>query len=239
MAERTVNDLILYAYRLISVRNEHERPSGAEVVDGLYLLNTLLDQFSSAGIYIAYRQEINVPLKAGQEKYTIGKKPTADFIYDPLVDLEIAAILQNELYIPLKITNAAGLYRYVRTTNIQTRPYWIYFQRQVGESVLTLRPIPDYPYVLRLFGKFAYDLLQLNSPITQVPLAMQRFLQYALARELNGMYGSSNWTQQKEDEYQRLYNDFTASNDLDMTVQLTSALQGSRQRGFYNIFSGQ
>lgn len=74
-------DIISSALKDIGALAAGETPTPEDAQDALYMLNSLVDQWSNEDMMVYNRTEIIFPLIAGQVQYTIGPTPsTANFI---------------------------------------------------------------------------------------------------------------------------------------------------------------
>ncbi len=109
-------------------------------------------------------------------------------------------VFQSLCY-PLRIINKATYWNVVRQTNLQSRPGFIFLNKQDRESFITVYPVPDQPYACKIQVKVMINDLSNMESLVELPPNYYGFLKYALARKLFSYYPSGNWTQQNEDEY--------------------------------------
>lgn len=226
---RTINQLIDAAYRFLGEVGADEVVTGTETSDGLYILNELLDQFSAGGVYIPYNQKVTFNFTPGKGTYSFSDVVSADETVSRIVGISYANYFvqvgtSDPISYPLYIINKSQYYNIVRLPNLQTRPGFVFLDRQITESFLTYYPIPDQAYQCTMGLKLMIASFVLNQVIVNVPPYAQRFLRYALTRELKGWYPSGRWSEQDEEEYTRMFNDFKASNELDMTIRPSQIL---------------
>src|SRR6185503_3789078 len=147
---RTTNELIINSLYLLGELGVGETPDSFMLSSGLELINELLAKFSSDSIYIPYLTTVNFTMVPGQAEYSISNLVTADIIGNRIVDLSFANYTvpsagQGIIY-PLQILNKAQYYNVTRLTPLNTRPGFIFLNKQDTESILTLYPAPDQPY---------------------------------------------------------------------------------------------
>lgn len=237
--ERTTNDLIDAAYRFLGELGEDEPVSGTMTERGLYILNELIDQFSVSEIYVPYVEKINFTLVQGQGTYTVsnvlGQVP--DITANRIVGLDYANYTVDSIVYPLIIINKSQYYNITRLNNLQTRPGFIFLSKANLESELILYPLPDRAYPCELGVKVMLDSFELNESIANVPPYFQRFLRYALTRELKGWYPSGRWDQTDEEEYSRMFKDLKACDEMDLTIRQSQIMMGSRPFYWQSIYS--
>jgi hypothetical protein len=232
---RTTNDLIIYSLYLIGELGVGETPDSFMLSSGLELINELLDKFASDSIYIPYLKEISFNLIAGQNTYSFSDMVQADVVSNRIVDLSFANYTvpsagQGIIY-PLQIINKAQYYNVTRLLPLQTRPGFIFLDKQDTESFVTLYPAPDQPYPCLLGCKVMINKLSANEDLTELPPFYYGFMKYALARKFLSYYPSANWPDTSEQEYQDYYNTIKNVNETDITIRPSAIL--SRPEPFY------
>ena len=232
---RTTNDLIVYSLYLIGELGVGEAPDSFMLSSGLELINELLDKFSADSIYIPYLTEISFNMVADQPTYSISDMVPADVTQDRVVDLSFANYTvpsagQGIIY-PLQIINKAQYYGVTRLLPLNTRPGFIFLDKQADQSYVTLYPAPDQHYPCLLGCKVMINQLAAFQDLTELPPYYYGFLKYALARKFLSYYPSANWPDTSEQEYQDYYNTVKNVNETDLTIRPSAIL--SRPEPFY------
>lgn len=232
---KTTNQLIINSLYLVGELGVGETPDAYMLATGLELINELLAKFASDSIYVPYLTELAFNLVAGKPSYTISDMIPADVSGNRIIDLSYANYTvpsagQGIIY-PLQIINKAQYYGVTRLLPLNTRPGFIFLDRQEEESIITLYPAPDQPYPCLLGVKSMIDSLEANSDLSELPPFYYGFLKYALGRKWNLYYPSSNWTPQAEEEYQDYFSTIKNANETDVTVRPSAIL--SRPEPFY------
>lgn len=232
---RTTNDLIINSLYLIGELGVGETPDAFMLSSGLELINELLDKFASDSIYIPYLTTLDFNLIAGQASYTISDMVPSDIEGDRIVDLSFANYTvpssgQGILY-PLQIINKAQYYGVTRLTPLNTRPAFIFLDRQDQETIVTLYPAPDQPYPCKIQVKSMLNELVANQDLTELPPFYYGFMKYCLARKFLSYYPSGNWPATSEDEYNDYYSSIKGANETDLTIRPSAIL--SRPEPFY------
>jgi len=232
---KTVNQLIVNSLYLLGELGVGETPDAFMLSSGLDLLNELITKFAADSIYIPYLTEISFNMVATQATYSISDMITADIRADRVVDLSYANYTvpsagQGIIY-PLQIINKAQYFGVTRLLPLNTRPGFIYLDKQNLESFITLYPAPDQPYPGLLGVKCMIDTLVANQTLEELPPFYYGFLKYCLARKFLSYYPSGNWNEQAESEYQDYYNVIKNANETDVTVRPSAIL--SRPEPFY------
>lgn len=234
-ALKTTNELIINSLYLLGELGVGETPDSFMLSSGLDLLNELIDKFAADSIYIPYLTTLNFNFVSGQAAYTISDMIPADVTSDRIVDLSFANYLvpssgQGILY-PLQIINKAQYYGVTRLTPLNTRPGFIFLDKQASESIVTVYPAPDQPYPCTLQLKVMLNQLFANESLDGLPPFYYGFLKYCLARKFLSYYPSGNWPASAEEEYLDYFSIIKNANETDLTIRPTAIL--SRPEPFY------
>lgn len=232
---RTTNELIINSLYLTGELGVGETPDAFMLSSGLELINELLDKFAADSIYIPFLKELSFNMVSDQASYTISDMVPADVTSNRIVDLSFANYTvpsagQGIIY-PLQIINKAQYYGVTRLLPLNTRPGFIFLDKQAVESIVTLYPAPDQPYPCLLGVKVMINKLVANEDLTELPPFYYGFLKYCLARKFLAYYPSANWSETSEQEYQDYYNIIKNANETDLTVRPSAIL--SRPEPFY------
>jgi hypothetical protein len=232
---RTTNELIINALYLTGELGVGETPDSFMLSSGLELINELIDKFASDSIYIPFLKELSFDMVADQASYTISDMVPADIVSNRIVDLSFANYTvpsagQGIIY-PLQIINKAQYYGVTRLLPLNTRPGFIFLDKQAVESIVTLYPAPDQPYPCLLGVKVMIEKLVANEDLTELPPFYYGFMKYCLARKFLAYYPSANWSETSEQEYQDYYNIIKNANETDITIRPSAIL--SRPEPFY------
>jgi len=170
---KTVNQLIINSLYLLGELGVGETPDAFMLSSGVELLNELLTKFAADSIYIPYLTELSFTMVANQPTYSISDMVPADVVANRIVDLSYANYTvpsagQGIIY-PLQIINKAQYYGVTRLLPLNTRPGFIFLDKQATESLITLYPAPDQPYPCLLGVKSMIDSLAANQTLTELP----------------------------------------------------------------------
>ncbi len=231
----TTNQLIINSLYLLGELGVGETPDAFMLSSGLELINELLNKFAADSIYIPFLTELSFDMVAQQPTYSISDMIPADVNANRVVDLSFANYYvpsdgQNIIY-PLQIINKAQYYGVTRLLPLNTRPGFIFLDKQALESFVTLYPAPDQPYPCLLGVKCMIDSLAANQSLSELPPFYYGFLKYCLARKFLSYYPSGNWTKEAEEEYQDYFAIIKNANETDLTLRPSAIL--SRPEPFY------
>ena len=232
---KTVSQLIVNSLYLLGELGVGETPDAFMMSSGVELLNELLTKFAADSIYIPYLTELSFNLVADKPTYSISDIVPADVIGNRIVDLSYANYTvpsdgQGIIY-PLQIINKAQYYGVTRLLPLNTRPGFIFLDKQDTESFITLYPAPDQPYPCLLGVKSMIDSLDANDNLAELPPFYYGFLKYCLARKFLSYYPSGNWPDTAEQEYQDYFSTIKNANETDATIRPSAIL--SRPEPFY------
>lgn len=141
------------------------------------------------------------------------------------------------LVYPLRIINKATYWNVVRQNNLLSRPGFIFLDKQAQESFITVYPVPDQPYAVKIQVKCMINKLTNQQSIGELPPNYYGFLKYALARKFLAYYPSGNWPKQNEDEYNDYYETFKNCNETDLTIRPSVTLTAPEPFYWPNILS--
>jgi hypothetical protein len=227
--QRTVNQLIIQAYRLIGELGDAEPLTDTMLQDGLYCMNELLDQFSVSSVYVPFVSTINFNFTPMQDTYTFSDIVPADFVSSRFVDLSLANYqVDGEIFYPIRIIDRADYYLQTRVTNVTARPGLVWVNKQGTETAIVFYPIPDQPYLCQLQVKVMINSFAPQDSLNSIPPHYVRFLKYALSRELKAYYPSANWPTENEDEYQRTFQSLRQGLEKDVGIR-PSAIMVSKE----------
>lgn len=239
---RTTNDVIINSLYLLGELGVGEEPDAFMLTTGLDLINELLDKFSSDSIYVPFLTEINFNFVPGQDTYSISDMVTADINADRIIDLSFANYViipesAEPVVYPMQIISKANYYNVVRQQNLNTRPAFIFLNKQALESFVTIYPSPDQPYPCILQCKVMINSLSADQDLTSLPPFYYGFLKYALAQKFLGYYPSGNWTAVHQKEYDDYYDILKNVNETDLTIRPSMTLTQPVPFYWQNIFS--
>jgi len=232
---KTVNELITSSLYLLGELATNETPDAFMLSTGLELINEILAMYDSDSIYIPYITTVTFDMIVGQRTYSLSDMVPADVVTNKVVDLSYANYTvpsagQGIIY-PLQIINKAQYYGVTRLTPLNTRPGFIFLDKQATESFITLYPSPDQPYPCQLGVKSMLNSVVANGNLGQLPPFYYGLLKFTLSRRYLAYYPSGNWPQPNEDTYQEYMSIIKNANETDLTIRPSAIL--SRPEPFY------
>ena len=154
--------------------------TGDQAVDGLFLLNALLDWKAVQIDLIPYWTYYEFPAITNHEKYFIPN----------LFAIESLTFNIGVVRYSMDFSSRHNYFGTSRVDNISTLPFNWYFNRVVGGGDLYLYFIPAGDYPLKLMGKFGLTNVTLDTDmeLTYDPSYVE-YLRYALAQYMCSEYG--------------------------------------------------
>lgn len=154
--------------------------SGDQAVDGLFLLNALLDWKAVQIDLIPYWTYYEFPAVANQEKYFIPN----------LFAIESLTFNIGVVRYSMDYSTRHNYFGTSRVDNISTLPFNWYFNRVLGGGDLYIYFKPEADYPLKLMGKFGLTNVTLDTDmeLTYDPSYIE-YLRYALAQYMCSEYG--------------------------------------------------
>lgn len=238
---RTVNQLINQSLYLLGELAVNEAPDSFMLSTGLDLINELIDKFAADSIYIPFLTTLSFNMVPGQAAYEVSNIVSSDIQADRIVDLAFANYTVpsagNGIIYPLQIITKSQYYGVTRITPLNTRPGFIFLDKQAFESIVTLYPAPDQPYPCELRCKIMIDQLDEHEDLGSLPPFFYGFLKYSLARKFLAYYPSGNWPKENEQEYWDYYNIIKNANETDVTIRPSMTLTRPEPFWWQNILA--
>jgi len=234
-------------------------PFTADPTTNLLTMATTAPYPTNTPITLSTSGNLPAPFIAGTTYWVINVSPTtlylasssANAVIGTFIDIASAGSGTNvitafnfpigpvnaALCYPLRIINKATYWNVVRQTNLQSRPGFIFLNKQANESFITVYPVPDQPYACKLQVKCMINDLSNMETLVELPPNYYGFLKYALARKFLAYYPSGNWPQQNETEYLDYYETFKNTNETDLTLRPSVTLTAPEPFYWPNILS--
>lgn len=229
----TANQIINEAFHMIGELSPDEIIKAPALKTGLIRLNRMLEWYATKGVYIPFFTEFTFQMVAGQKEYTVSNVITANITAERIIELDFVNLERDNVNYPVRIVPETEIYTNVVYQNTQSIPALVTLVRQVRFSKLVFYPVPDNAYTCIVRGKSMLDKIELFDDLEELPPYYFRFLEYALARELLNFYPSANWSPMMEKEYQIMFKDIMAANDLDMTIWPSNDLMYPYDRAYF------
>lgn len=209
--------LITRAYYLANIRSrELEEVTGAEVSDGLELLNAILNRYGFLTRLDPYETEYNFDMVAGTKRYFI----------PGLAEPTTITFNLDTLRIPSTMISFKSFYGGYRAEDLKSLPFTCTVVRKKGGADLDFYFVPEQAYPVTIWGKFFPAEVTLD---TDLSLSFESsyidYFRYLLARKLCDEF-SKQTPAGVEREIQRYEAQLMDVQPLDLTTQRVSAFPG-------------
>lgn len=226
------SNLIADSYYLSGiVSREFETPTGAQMSDGLRLLNNVLADRTVDEATIPYTDRLTLTASAGISEYFIPN----------LIDIDVFVFYINSLRYQTNNQQRKKFFGSFRPTDIQSLPWNWHFERKLNGGTLFLYFVPDVNYPLEIWGSFRLSAV---TEFQDLSLTLDEFytnfVQFLLAERLcqfNSYKVPINVAQQLERYYKWIGNN---TNIMDLSQQKLSSLSGGTaiNYGLVNLSGG-
>lgn len=213
------SELIADSYYLSGiVSRDFETPTGAQMTDGLRLLNDVLADRTV--------DESTIPYTS---KYTLVAVPgTAEYFIPDCIDVDTFVFYINTLRYQTRNQQRTEFRGSFRATNIQSLPWTWNFERKLNGGTLSLYFVPDTNYPLEIWGSFRLSSVTMFQDLS---LTLDRFytnfLQFLLVQRLcqfNSYVVPRDVAEQLERYFKWIGNN---TNIMDLRMQKLSSLNGA------------
>jgi hypothetical protein len=226
------SNLISDAYYLSGiVSREFETPTGAQMSDGLRLLNNVLADRTVNESTIPYTSKYSFPAIAG----------TNDYYIPNLIDVDVFVFYINTLRYQTRNQQRQEFRGTFRATEIQSLPWNWNFERSLNGGTLSLYFTPDLAYPLEIWGSFRLlSVTEFQDLSLTLDEFYTNFLQYLLAERLcnfNSYRVPVDVAKQLEKYFKWIGNN---TNIMDLRMQKLSSLAGGTAINYaiVNLSSG-
>jgi hypothetical protein len=199
------------------VSRDFETPTGAQMSDGLKLLNEILADRTSDESTIPYTQKLAFPAVPGQSEYLIPN----------LIDIEVFVFYIDSLRYATRNQSRQDFLGSFRPTGIQSLPWSWHMEREFSGARLFLYFVPDKNYPLEIWGSFRLSAV---TEFQDLSLTLDKFytdfLQYMLAERMcqrNSYKVPMDVSQQLKKYYKWIS---ANTNVMDLRQQKLSSLSG-------------
>lgn len=206
----TARQLITKSYYLSQiVARELQTVSGAQISDGLDLLNALIDVKGSDLRLIPYFQRDSFVTVAGQEEYFIPNLLAVETMTFNLGDVRFS---MNEM-------SRREYFGTPRVDNVQSLPFQYRCERELGGTRIYLYFEPNAVYTVKLSGKFGLDSVTLDQDMSLTyDLYYLEYLRYALAEYICQDWGQT-FPEPSRMKLEEMRKKLLDTNPPDLTVQ--------------------
>lgn len=243
---RTVQEMLNKALMLTGEFSIDDPADSRAMAEALDIFNLILDGFAVEGYQIPFYREFSFTLNAGTRDYKI--RPGATSANDEVNHnriIDVITLVVNDGYSDYPVyelpINANELNTAINTSQGRPEYYSVTKFLQDGSSTpysrIRFYPYPstagDGSYTAKVRANCYLDYVALNTTLDGIPAATHLYLIYELANHLINFYPSSeqNWTQKKQNDYERYRREFLNQNPVDLTITNSGILMN--RNGWY------
>lgn len=223
MAAQNVKGFIEDAYQLVSASSPTVPLHGNDNLKGIQFLNELIASYSANGLMTPIAKQVDFTMSIGQQFVTFADAsytPPADVQQGRLANLQNAWLTLENLTYPLTDESRNIFFYSYKFDPQQGLPRFVIITNEVDITRMRVYPAPSQVYQLSVYGKFQLPLLTQNSDMSLLPTYYQRFLKFALAKDLSFYKGRSEaWTQKLQDELDKAEKDMQAASSVNVSIQ--------------------
>ncbi len=216
----TTRELVTNAFYLANiVSRDFETPTGAQITNGVSIVNDLLADKTANSSMIPYSTQYTTTAIAG----------TAEYFIPNLIYAETFTFSKDNVRYQTTYQGRKKFFGSFRVTDVQSLPFNYHFERKLGGSTLYLYFIPDENYPLEIWGEFALASVTIDQDLE---LTLDRFyinyMKYETAVRMCLEYGYMvpQAVQNQLDEYYRWIN--ARTNTMDLSQGKLSTLQNQQ-----------
>jgi hypothetical protein len=166
---------------------------------------------------------VSTLLAIGQQNVTFGAPsyiPTPDVISGRLANLQNAWVILDNVTYPLIDESRNVFFASYKYEPLQGLPRFVIVQNDLDLTTLRIYPAPSQAFELFVFGKFELSQVTSNDTMALFPAYYQRFLKFALAKDLALYKGrESAWTEKLEAMYMDAKKDMESVSSVNLTIQ--------------------
>lgn len=232
MAE-TVKEFVQSSYQLVSASSPTVPLQGSDMSTGISLLNQLISAYSSSGLLLTVAKEVVYNLSINQSEITFGSPdyiPLPDVTQGRLANLADIWLLLDGVTYPLIIESRdvfQSSYKYDPQVGL---PRFAIVYNETDLTRIRIYPGASQEYELHVYGKFELSILGPNDNMSSLPAYYQRFLKFALAKDISVFKGRTQaWTELLENMYMDAKKDMESVSTVNMVInsENESLLNGS------------
>lgn len=148
----TARDLITRALKTLQILGEDDEPTAGQGVDGLDLLNEIVDAWSADGSFLFVRQRLTFPLVSGQASRTIG--PSGNFVTTHRPDsIEEAGVLVDDIEVSVDVFPRDVYAGVPDKTTTADYPLGVLYEPTETNGTLTFWPVPSSTATIVLYAR--------------------------------------------------------------------------------------
>ncbi len=183
----TVREFVEDSYKLISASSPTVPLHGSDLSFGIKRLNALLRSYAATGLMLTISKTESVAITANQKNVVTGPSsvsPTPDITTGKIVDIENAWLELDGVDYPLINISRPEFNSAWKYEPLEGLPRFIVWNPTITTVELRLYPAPSQAYTFFVRGKFQLGSLNSNDDLSILPDYYERYLNFALAKDL-------------------------------------------------------
>jgi hypothetical protein len=236
---QTAKEFVQDAYQLISANSPTVPLQGNDMSKGIHFLNNLLKFYSSSALLLTISKKITFQLQIGQQFVTFGDPsylPLPNVTQGRLANLENAWLELDGVDYPLIDESRNVFFGSYKYEPQQGLPRFVIITNDTNLTTMQFYPSASQVYDVFVYGKFQLAYISENSDMSSLPQYYQRFLLFALARDLCFFKGRSKaWDQKLESMYQEAFDEMESASSVNLVIDTGNE---SYLNGAYRVRAG-
>jgi len=229
----TVNDLVTEAYRDINVIGEVEALTGAQLSQGIKILNRLIDGYNTERLLPLYVQQETFPLVVDQQTYTIGAG--GDFNTTRPTGILKATITSSNSNYPMEQYTYDDWMNIFTLGNTSEIPSYFYYEPAYPLGKIYIYYLPSATNTINIASEKQLGGYVIDEVLSLAP-GYERLFVLNLAKELLLRYPSESMAPLVMKQAEDALNDVRRRNmkNLMVEAELDSRAYGSQNdRGYF------
>jgi hypothetical protein len=230
---QTVKQFVQDSYDLVSANSPTVPLHGNDQSKGVQFLNELIQYYSGNSLMLTIAKEVTTIVTIGQQFVTFADAtflPAPDVPSGRLSNMQNAWLLLDGVTYPLIDQSRNVFFASYKFDPLQGLPRFAIITNEVDFTKMRIYPSPSQEYELHVYGKFQLPVLGINDTMAALPLYYQRYLKFALAKDLAQYKGRGRaWTQDLEAMLKEARDDMKSASAINLVVETNreSLLNGS------------
>jgi hypothetical protein len=221
----TVREFIRQSYRLINPSNPTQPLHGDDLELGILVLNQLLQYYASNGLMLTIAHTVSTAVGIGI-KYVICADatytPASDEVLIPegrLANMTSAWVELDGVTYPLIQQSRDEFLASFKYEPLQGLPRFLITYPETSYVRLQIYPAPSQSFEFFLRAKFQLGTLTSNSTMDALPAYYQRFLLFAVAKDMALYKGRADaWTQRLEEEFLKSEKTIQSASEVNLSI---------------------
>ena len=219
---QTVKEFVRDSYQLVSANSPTIPLTGDDNNRAIQILDDLVRSYSGTGLLTTIAKQVGTILQIGQEYVTFADPsyiPAADVQQGRLSNLENAWLLLDGVTYPLVDESRNVFFSSYKYDPQEGLPRFCIITNDLDVTTMRVYPSGSQQYQLFVYGKFQLPEFTQNSTMAALPGYYQRYMKFALAKDIAFYKGRSNaWDDKLERELDKAEKDMIACSPVNLVI---------------------